>query len=477
MATKSRTKTIYVCQQCGGQTPRWMGRCPDCDAWNTLVETIEPGTAGTAVGGGSRNRPTRDGGAGIFGAPIALSDVPTQKQARLIVPIAELNRVLGGGIVPGSVVLLSGDPGIGKSTLLLIMLAQMSLQGTVLYVSGEESPEQIKMRADRLALPTEKLFVLAETNIDAILVQAEELHPILIVIDSIQTMGLDSLDSATGSVVQVRESAMALLRMAKSSRTPVFLVGHVTKDGSIAGPRVLEHIVDTVLYLEGERFHSYRILRSVKNRFGSTDEIGVFEMRDDGMVEVANPSEVFLAERSPNADGSAVAVTMEGTRPLVVEVQALTAPSILGLPRRTATGIDTGRLQLLTAVLQRRVGLALGNQDIFVNVVGGLRIAEPAADLAVAAAIASSFRDLPVAPDFALIGEVGLNGELRRVSHMDRRLAEAAKLGFKRCIVPRSVANTRTARYAEIELVGAGTLGQALAAALGKNVGRTGRDE
>ena len=477
MATKSRTKTIYVCQQCGGQTARWMGRCPDCDAWNTLVETVDPGTPGTASGGATRSRGTRDGGAGIFSAPIALADVPTQKQARLIVPISELNRVLGGGIVPGSVVLLSGDPGIGKSTLLLIMLAQMSLQGTVLYVTGEESPEQIKMRADRLGLPTEKLFVLAETNIEAILVQSEELKPTLIVIDSIQTMALDTLESAAGSVVQVRESAMALLRMAKTSRIPVFLVGHVTKDGTIAGPRVLEHIVDTVLYLEGERFHSYRILRSVKNRFGSTDEIGVFEMRDDGMAEVANPSEVFLAERSPNADGSAVAVTMEGTRPLVVEVQALTAPSIMGLPRRTATGIDTGRLQLLTAVLQRRVGLSLGNQDIFVNVVGGLRIAEPAADLAVATAIASSFRDLPVAADLALVGEVGLNGELRRVAHMDRRLAEAAKLGFKRCLVPRSVANTRTSRYAEIELVGAGTLGQALAAALGKSVSRGGDGE
>ena len=477
MATKSRTKTIYVCQQCGGQTARWMGRCPDCDAWNTLVETVDPGTPGTASGGATRSRGTRDGGAGIFSAPIALADVPTQKQARLIVPISELNRVLCGGIVPGSVVLLSGDPGIGKSTLLLIMLAQMSLQGTVLYVTGEESPEQIKMRADRLGLPTEKLFVLAETNIEAILVQSEELKPTLIVIDSIQTMALDTLESAAGSVVQVRESAMALLRMAKTSRIPVFLVGHVTKDGTIAGPRVLEHIVDTVLYLEGERFHSYRILRSVKNRFGSTDEIGVFEMRDDGMAEVANPSEVFLAERSPNADGSAVAVTMEGTRPLVVEVQALTAPSIMGLPRRTATGIDTGRLQLLTAVLQRRVGLSLGNQDIFVNVVGGLRIAEPAADLAVATAIASSFRDLPVAADLALVGEVGLNGELRRVAHMDRRLAEAAKLGFKRCLVPRSVANTRTSRYAEIELVGAGTLGQALAAALGKSVSRGGDGE
>jgi DNA repair protein RadA/Sms len=376
--------------------------------------------------------------------------------------MAEFNRVLGGGVVPGSVVLLGGDPGIGKSTLLLLVSADLAQRGPVLYVSGEESPEQIKMRADRLGVPGEQLYVLGETRLEEILAQAEALSPILVVVDSIQTTSLDAVTSPAGSIGQVRECAMALLRYAKASRTPVFLVGHVTKEGAIAGPQVLAHIVDAVLYLEGERFHSYRILRSVKNRFGSTDEIGVFDMGDQGMTEVANPSEVFLAERAANADGSTVAVTLEGTRPLLVEVQALTAQSSFGLPRRTANGIDTNRLQLLTAVLQKRVGLPLGTQDIFVNVVGGLRVTEPAIDLAVACAIASSFRDLPAPTDLAIVGEIGLNGELRRVAHLERRLAEAAKLGFKRVLVPKSVANTRGAQQVGVALLGAATVVEAL---------------
>lgn len=447
----ARARTVFVCQSCGGQTPRWLGKCPECDAWNTLVETIDSPTPPTSA----RLRANQHQPA------LPLSKVAAERQSRLAVPISELNRVLGGGIVPGSVVLLGGDPGIGKSTLLLLASA---LVGRALYVSGEESPEQLKMRADRLGLDDADLYVLAETRVESILESIADLAPRLVVVDSIQTMALDSLESPAGSVGQVRESAAALLRYAKSSRTPVFLVGHVTKEGAIAGPRVLEHIVDTVLYLEGERFHSYRILRAVKNRFGSTDEIGVFEMRDDGLSEVANPSEVFLAERSRDADGSTVAVTMEGTRPLVVEVQALTATSGFGMPRRTANGIDTNRLQLLTAVLQKRVGLPLGNQDIFVNVVGGLRVGEPAIDLAVATAIASSYRDLAVPADLAIVGEVGLNGELRRVSHLDRRLAEAAKLGFKRCLVPRSVTTTR---QDGVELLRAASLPEALALACG----------
>jgi DNA repair protein RadA/Sms len=448
-----------------------MGKCPDCNAWNTLVETLESPTAAVAKA---------VGGAQSFGfatlPPQPLSAVPAQRQARIPVEMAEFNRVLGGGIVPGSVVLLGGDPGIGKSTLLLLVSALLSQRGPVLYVSGEESPEQLKMRADRLGLAIDQLFVLAETQVESILNHVAELKPTCVIVDSIQTMSLDVLESAAGSVSQVRECAMAFQRYAKGTRTPVFLVGHVTKDGTIAGPRVLEHIVDTVLYLEGERFHSYRILRAVKNRFGSTDEIGVFEMRDDGMAEVANPSEVFLAERSRDADGSTVAVTMEGTRPLVVEVQALTAASNLGMARRTANGIDTNRLQLLTAVLQKRVGLALGSQDIFVNVVGGLRITEPAIDLAVATAIASSFRDLAVPADMAIIGEVGLNGELRRVSHVERRLAEAAKLGFKRCLVPKSVVGAR-AKQAGVELLGAATLAEALVLACGEGLKRERRSE
>jgi DNA repair protein RadA/Sms len=347
----------------------------------------------------------------------------------------------------------------------------LSAQGSVLYVSGEESPEQLKMRADRLGLTVDRLFVLAETQVESILNHVAEMKPSCIVVDSIQTMALDGLESPAGSVSQVRECAMAFQRYAKGTRTPVFLVGHVTKEGAIAGPRVLEHIVDTVLYLEGERFHSFRILRGVKNRFGSTDEIGVFEMRDDGMAEVANPSEVFLAERSKDADGSTVAITMEGTRPLVVEVQALTAASNPGMARRNANGIDTNRLQLLTAVLQKRIGLSLGSQDIFVNVVGGLRITEPAIDLAVATAIASSFRDLAVPADMAIVGEVGLNGELRRVAHVERRLAEAAKLGFKRCLVPRSVITGRV-KQAGVELLGASTLAEALVLACGDGLKR-----
>jgi DNA repair protein RadA/Sms len=469
VSSKTRSRTVYVCQACGGQTPRWLGKCPDCDAWNTLVETLESPAPAVARAVG-----TATGWASVTSPPRPLSAVPPQRQARVQVPIGEFNRVLGGGIVPGSVILLGGDPGIGKSTLLLIVSSLLSKEGSVLYVSGEESPEQLKMRADRLGLDVERLFVLAETHVESILNHIAEMKPTCVVVDSIQTMSLDGLESPAGSVSQVRESAMAFQRYAKGTRTPVFLVGHVTKEGAIAGPRVLEHIVDTVLYLEGERFHSFRILRGVKNRFGSTDEIGVFEMRDDGMAEVGNPSEVFLAERARDADGSTVAITMEGTRPLVVEVQALTAASNPGMARRTANGIEANRLQLLTAVLQKRVGLALGSQDIFVNVVGGLRITEPAIDLAVATAIASSFRDLAVPADLAIVGEVGLNGELRRVSHVERRLAEAAKLGFKRCLVPRSVVSAR-ARQAGVELVGASTLAEALVLACGEGLRRQSR--
>ncbi len=438
-----------------------MGKCPECDAWNTLVETLEAPPPLTQTGSVQQSWGL------VSSPPVSLAQVSPQRQGRIDVPIGEFNRVLGGGIVPGSLVLLGGDPGIGKSTLLLDVSARLSERGSVLYVSGEESPEQIKMRADRLGAKVDHLFVLAETQLEGIVAQAQEMKPALLVVDSIQTTSLETILSPAGSVAQVRECAMALLRFAKSSRVPVILVGHVTKEGTIAGPRVLEHIVDTVLYLEGERFHSFRILRAVKNRFGSTDEIGVFEMRDAGLAEVPNPSEVFLAERSQDADGSAVAITLEGTRPVVVEVQALTAATSLGLPRRTANGIDNNRLQLLTAVLQKRVGLPLGNQDIFVNVVGGLKIAEPAVDLAVAVAIASSFRDLAVPSDLAIVGEVGLNGELRRVGHLDRRLAEAAKLGFRRCLVPRSVANARAARDLGVELVGAATVVDALASTWG----------
>ena len=387
--------------------------------------------------------------------PRRLSEIQDDSEQRVPVPIEELSRVLGGGLVPGSVILLSGDPGIGKSTLLLQFALQMANLLPILYVSGEESERQIKMRATRLlrmnagmvdgnsdqenggtSMP-EDLFLVTETNLQAILEHLEDVKPGLMILDSIQTSYLPEMDSSAGSVSQIREVSSRLRELAKASGITVILVGHVTKEGAIAGPRVLEHIVDTVLYLEGDRFQSYRLLRSVKNRFGATSEVGVFEMRDRGMVEVSNPSEAFLAERMINAPGSSIAVTMEGTRPLLVEIQGLTSPTTFGNPRRTPNGIDFNRLLLTVAVLTRRVGLHLGEQDVFVNVVGGMSVGEPAADLAVAAAIASSVRNTPVRADTVLIGEVGLSGELRTVSQMNARLREAAKLGFQTAIVPR----------------------------------------
>ena len=349
----------------------------------------------------------------------------------------EFSRVLGGGLVPGSLVLIGGDPGIGKSSLLTQVAAHFADQvGPAMYVSAEESVQQIKMRTQRMGLDPAELLLYGETSLDAVLEQIALLRPNLVVVDSIQTVYLEDISSAAGSVSQVREGALRLLRLAKETGIPMFLVGHVTKEGAIAGPRVLEHIVDAVLYLEGERFHQYRLLRGVKNRFGSTNEVGVFEMTQLGMIEVPNPSQVFLAERSIGTPGSAVAVTLEGTRPLLVEVQALTSTSASPQPRRTANGFDTNRQMMLTAVLSKRVGLPLYNQDIYVNIVGGLRITEPAADLAVVAAIASSFKNKKVQHDMAFIGEVGLSGELRTVSQTDRRLAEAAKLGFAKAVVP-----------------------------------------
>ena len=396
-------------------------------------------------------------------SPVSLRTLRSRPFERIVVSGTEFNRALGGGIVPGALVLLGGDPGIGKSTLLLQISGEVAERcGPVLYVSGEESAEQIKLRADRLGLETDKLLVLAETRLGDILAQIESVKPAMVVVDSIQTMYLDDVTSAAGSVTQVRECAMTLLRAAKTTQRPIFIVGHVTKEGTIAGPRMLEHIVDTVLYLEGERFQSFRLLRAVKNRFGSTNEVGVFEMRGEGLAEVANPSELFLEDLPASADGSTVAVTIEGTRPLLVEVQALTSTTSFGLPRRTATGIDMGRLLLLTAVLTKRIGVGLSNQDIYVNVVGGFRISEPAADLATAVAIVSSYRERPVDPKLALIGEIGLSGELRRVRDAGRRLAEAARLGFRRCLVPGSAMRDRANRQDGIEIVTADTLDEAL---------------
>ncbi|MEN6480208.1 MAG: DNA repair protein RadA [Anaerolineales bacterium] len=422
----------FVCESCGAVQARWMGRCPECGEWNTLVETIVDDSPPVVSGHAA--------GMVLTSSPQPVTEIALADEPRYIVPIAELNRVLGGGIVPGGVVLVGGDPGIGKSTLLLQLADQVArTYGRVLYASGEESLQQLKMRAERLQISTPELLFLAETRLEQIMGHIEQLRPRLTIIDSIQAVYAGGVRSTAGSVTQVRECAAALLRQAKELAVPTFLVGHVTKTGAIAGPRVLEHIVDAVLYLEGERFHSFRLLRSVKNRYGSTNEVGVFEMRENGLVEVTNPSQVFLQERIGQATGSAVAVTMEGTRPILVEVQALVTQGNPERPVRTCNGIDYNRMMLLIAVLTKRVGLRLSNQDVFVNVVGGLRVNEPAVDLAVAVAIASSLYNRPVQSDLAMFGEVGLAGELRSVAQPERRLREAAKLGFGRVLLPRSV--------------------------------------
>ena len=456
----AKERKQFVCSACGAVQLRWSGKCPECGEWNTLEEVVvrapEKGRALVTL-------PTSGG------KPVTLSELARDDMPRLPLAIGELSRVLGGGIVPGSCVLVGGDPGIGKSTLLLQMAADVAHStGTVLYVSAEESSHQIARRASRLNIQTDRLLILGEIVVEAILAQIEAIQPTLVIVDSIQAIYSSAGASAAGTVSQVRDCAAALLRLAKAQNVPIFLVGHVTKEGSIAGPRVLEHMVDTVLQLEGERFHAFRLLRSVKNRFGSTNEVGVFQMSELGMEEVRNPSELFLAERLPNANGSAIVVSMEGTRPILVEVQALCSTTAFSMPRRTANGIDANRLLLLTAVLSKRVGMDLSDQDVFVNVVGGMTIDEPAADLAVACAIASGFRNRPVWADLVFIGEVGLSGELRSTGQLARRLHEAAKLGFSRALAPRAMVQRSggEALPTGIEVIGVRTLQEALERAL-----------
>ena len=446
----SKDRSVFVCQQCGKESLKWVGRCPNCQAWNSFAEqTVTISTA-------------KHTGTSSSGIPQELSQVTTEAAERFPITLTEFNRVLGGGIVPGSLVLLSGDPGIGKSTILLQAAALVAAQrGNVVYVSGEETAHQIKLRADRLGLDGKKLYLLPETNLNAILERLEELSPSLVVIDSIQTVYLPEIDTLPGSITQVRECTMRLMQWAKPAAIPVFLSGHVTKEGTIAGPRVLEHIVDVVLYLEGEPFSSYRLLRCVKNRFGSTNEIGVFEMKEKGLLEITNPSQIFLSPRTGEVVGSSVVCTLEGSRPLLVEIQALTNPTSFGMPRRVANGVDFGRLLLIIAVLSRRAGLRLGNQDIVVNVTGGLKINEPAADLGIALSIASSFSDNEVDPKLAVIGELGLSGELRAVSQPERRLNEVARLGFQRCLVPKSgLKNTKVPT--SLTLIPANTIKEAI---------------
>jgi len=469
----AKTHTRYVCQECGRVAASYMGKCPQCGSFNSMVEEVihdEPVSKGTAVRGLTGRS-----------APRSIGDISSDAEDRINLPIGEFARVLGGGIVPGSIVLVGGDPGIGKSTLMLQMAMEMAAKKRVLYVSGEESERQIKMRAVRLTksvgdqrpnaktdsavtLPA-NLLLVTETNLETILNHISEVKPELLIVDSIQTVYLSNMDSSAGSVSQVRECSSQLRELAKTSGISVFVIGHVTKEGTIAGPRVLEHIVDTVLYLEGDRFQAYRLLRSVKNRFGATSEVGVFEMREGGLEEVTNPSEAFLAERMINAAGSAIAVTMEGTRPILVEIQGLTSPTQFGNARRTANGVDFNRLLLITAVLTRRMGLKLSEQDVFVNVVGGLQIDEPAADLAIAAAIASSWRDLSVKAEAVLIAEIGLAGELRMPGQMQARLREAQKLGFRLAIVPKALRKGEP--YPKgIEVIEVRSIQQALDAAL-----------
>lgn len=452
----SKTKTFYQCQSCGYANPKWIGKCPDCGRWNSFVEEkpVSP----------LRNVPSLQ----RFGKAeaVSLCSLEGTDEQRTSTGIKEFDRVLGGGVVPGSVILVGGDPGIGKSTLLLQAFSGLSRKaGKLLYVSGEESPQQIKMRADRLAVNSGEIILLPETSLEGILDSAAHMAPHAMVVDSIQTMYTQELLSAPGSVGQVRECAAKLMLFAKRSQIPVFIVGHVTKEGTIAGPRVLEHIVDTVLYFEGDRGHSYRILRTIKNRFGSTNEIGIFEMSDAGLREVDNPSELFLSERPRDVSGSTVVASLEGTRPLMVEIQALVSQTNFGMPRRTAIGVDVNRVNLLLAVLEKRAGMHVGGMDVFINVVGGLKIIEPAVDLGIIATVSSSVKEVAIQPDTFVFGEVGLSGEIRAVAQAEARLKEAAKIGFKRAVIPAGNALKTTDREG-MQIIGIRDVGEFLEAVL-----------
>ena len=449
---KKSVKTIFSCQSCGYQSPKWLGKCPDCGGWDGFVEERQA-TGALAV---TRNAVVAPS------TPVPIDSIEIDHEQRLLTTIHEFDRVLGGGLVPGTLVLVGGDPGIGKSTLMLQALHGLAGQGRkVLYVSGEESIRQIRLRSKRLETVSSSLLVVSEVEVDAILAMVDSIKPEVVVIDSIQTMFSSELGSAPGSVSQVREATVRLMLMAKRSGIPTFLVGHVTKDGAIAGPKLLEHMVDTVLYFEGDRNHIFRVLRAVKNRFGSTNEIGVFEMKGHGLEEVANPSAVFLSGRPASAAGSVVAASMEGTRPILVELQALTSGTNFGTPRRTILGLDPNRVALLAAVMEKKIGMHLMGYDIFMNVAGGVRVIEPAVDLAIVAAIASSFLDKPVPDRTVVMGEVGLTGEVRAIGQADTRIYESAKMGFNRCIVPQSNLK-RLPAMEGVEIAGVSTVSEAV---------------
>ena len=460
----AKAQTKYVCRHCGYESAKWLGKCPSCDEWGTLEETITLAPS-KALGARSSAVPALVGAS----KPQRLGDVPSPAQeGRIHSGIGEFDRVLGGGIVRGALTLIGGDPGIGKSTLLTQVAGHLAMRGgKTLYVSGEESATQIKLRAERLGITGGELLLHNETDVIQVAAAIQAERPAFAIVDSIQTMQHPEIESAAGSVSQVRAATAHLAQVAKGEGIPIFLVGHVTKEGTLAGPRVLEHMVDTVLTFEGDKNYMYRVLRAVKNRFGSTDELGLFEMHEEGLIEVPNPSEMLLAERTQNTAGSAVLATVEGTRPMLIEVQALVAPSYLSNPRRTVSGIDTNRVNLILAVLEKRVGLGLTSQDVFVNLAGGVRVEEPASDLAVAVAVASSFQERPVDSTTIFAGEVGLGGEVRAVGHMELRLKEAARMGFKQAIV--CARNKASLRHGpDIKVIGVETVRQALDAALSR---------
>ncbi len=455
----AKVKTRYVCSNCGSVSSRWLGRCPQCGEWNTMVEeTIAPEPPKAVVA-------LQRTGAAV--KPAALSSITMDKMNRLVTGIGELDRVLGGGIVPGALILLSGDPGIGKSTLVLQIADSVCRQkGTVLYGTGEESPGQIKIRADRLGIEDEALLVQADTSLDAIVQEAGRLEPQLLIVDSIQTMYSQSIEGAPGSMAQIRECTSRLMTYAKTSNIPVIVIGHVTKDGAIAGPRMMEHMVDVVLYFEGDRQYQFRILRSIKNRFGSTNDSGLFTMTEGGLSELENPSQLLLAERAANQAGSSIAAVMDGQRPLLGEIQALTTHSVFAVPRRTASGMDYNRLIILLAVLEKRVGFAVSSQDVYINVVGGLRITETSADLPIALSIVSSLQDISMDPRTVVMGEVGLTGDIRRVPQARRRVLEAVKLGFTTCIIPKgNLQDMKDDDVPGCTLYGVATLSEAIQAA------------
>ncbi len=447
----AKAKTVFVCNECGYESPKWLGRCPACNSWNTFFEQKVVENKGTGIANKVKEKAVTQ----------VLDEVIGKNESRVDTGIPELNRVLGGGLVNGSLVLLGGEPGIGKSTLILELCDKITGTGKVLYVSGEESAEQVKIRADRLGIKNNNILFLAETDIDAIEETILEIKPKLVIIDSIQTMYSSEITSAAGTVSQVREITARIMRISKGHRITTIIIGHVTKDGNIAGPRVLEHMVDTVLYLEGERYFSYRILRSVKNRFGSTNEVGMFEMKNEGMVEITNPSKILISERDDNPPGSIIVASMEGTRPLLIELQALTTPSVYGLPRRAANGIDYNRLTMLIAVLEKKASIPLGSQDIYLNVVSGIRLVEPAVDLGTVLAIASIFKNIPLQKDLVAIGEVGLTGEIRAVNMIDKRIKEAEKMGFKTCIIPETNKKLLKDNY-KIDIIGVKTIREAV---------------